>query len=120
MINDGQKRNAKRDALAWDYFTDFSKMKPVLDSAGVKPNDKVISIGDYSSGISLYFMRRRGWTTMWPNSSVSDEDFKRDIDQGATYAVVSNGGERRMNAQTMTRFLKNKVADVYGVKVYKL
>jgi hypothetical protein len=120
MIYQGHRMMIKREQEPGEYYSDFNKMEPVFEKAGVRPRDKVISAGDNSSGISLYFMRRRGWTNMWPCGHLSAADIENYIRQGASYLIISKNGELNLNDDAKEKFIKNKVGEIDDVKIYKL
>jgi hypothetical protein len=43
------------------YPEKLREVEPYLRSLGIKPDDKVISLPDFSFDITLYFMNQVGW-----------------------------------------------------------
>ena len=49
----------------------FYTIGPWLESMGVPPDARVISVGDQTRNISLYLMNRRGWTDVYNRRKIT-------------------------------------------------
>ena len=122
MIYHGQRIYTIREkSESWSYYNDFYKMENVVDSIGIKTTDKVMSIGDFSSGMSLYFINRRGFTSMmFTPPKATKKDFEYCISKGAKYVLISDSGEEYITEDAKKLYLKTEMINVDGVKFYKL
>jgi len=68
------------------YVQNFRTIGAYLNSIGVAPDDKVLSISDNSPNISLYLMNRKGWTNFGINEDSAKIQAK--IQMGASYLFV--------------------------------
>jgi hypothetical protein len=99
--------------LTWQrYF----RMRDYLNEVGVNKNDKVISIGDPSFNVSLFFMARNGWSD-YLNYNKS-EDINVLINNGAKYLIISN--ESYLQKDFLTPFIQNKIGGFEGISIFKL
>lgn len=121
MVVYGRRVNAKRDYHdGWSYCDAFYYIEPELVNHGIKKEDKVISIGDGSSGISLYFMNRRGWTSMTLTHPIIVSDIEDCVAKGAKYLALNTQVEGTMAEEAKQKYLHNEVMSVNGIKFYKL
>jgi hypothetical protein len=95
----------------------FYSIRPLLDSAGIGPAAKIISIPDDSPNISLYFIDRRGWTVPEKVQNMADTVWLLSR-KGAEYLLISEPAINKR--QDMQIFYTNKILDYKGIAVYKL
>jgi hypothetical protein len=121
MVVYGRRVNTKRDYHdGWSYCDAFYYIEPELVSHGIKKEDKIISIGDGSSGISLYFMNRRGWTSMTLTHPIAVSDIKDCLAKGSKYIALNTQVEGTMAEEAKQKYLNNEVLFINGIKFYKL
>ena len=117
MVVYGKRINAKRDYHdGWSYCDAFYYIEPELLKHGIQREDKIVSVGDASSGISLYFMNRRGWTEMTLSSKYI-EDY---ITKGAKYIAINTQIEGSMSEEVKQKYLHKEVLAINGIRFYKL
>lgn len=106
----------------WDYSTtwkDLETIEPVFEKAGVKPDDKVISIPDGSINISLYLMNRNGYNSYPDQEFPSGPDLiEKGKEWGAKYLVVT--GWQTLEDESLKPYFKNKVGGTENVSIFKL
>lgn len=108
----------------WDYYRHYNALEnitPYLRSAGIRREDKVVSIPDQSPDITLYLMDQKGYTdfgyTDIPVNNI-DRRIKLFIEKGAKYLIVNNDDLYKNNL--ITPFLKNKIGSYKNVDIYDL
>lgn len=97
-------------------FKIFEEMKPLLDSIGVKPDDRVLVMTDGSFNRTLFLMDRKGWTNFKKYSKAAE--IKELINKGAKYVFIS---EKELEKNKfMAPFLHEQIGSFKGVKIYSL
>jgi hypothetical protein len=106
----------------WDYnntFRELETIEPVLQKAGVKLDDKVVSIPDGSINISLYLMNRKGYNSYPgqkdPTGPALIENSKK---WGAKYLVVTNND--LLGDSLLQPYFQHKVGGTEHVSIFKL
>jgi len=124
MIHHGRRLNTIREKNeSWSYYSnsDFYKLETNINRLGIKPADKIISIGDGSTGESLYLLKRRGWTSLaLTQPKATETDIENCKAMGAKYVVISDSGDERITPEAKNMYLKNELYNSDGVKIYKL
>jgi len=87
-----------------------------LDSWGVQPEDRLISLPDRTFNYSLYMVNRDGWpkrrfTSLQPY-------MKLHINDGAKYALLNNIDEDLM--EELKPYLLEMVGENNGIKLFRL
>jgi hypothetical protein len=107
----------------WNYnfpetnmYKAFYTVEPYLDKIGIKKDDRVISIPDYSTCYSLYLMNRPGWTGYDPIRSSSDIEAK--IKKGAKYLIVNY--DEFLHKDYLMPFLTKPIGVYQNIHIYKL
>jgi hypothetical protein len=77
------------------HMKTFSDVSPYLDSLGIQPEDRIISLDDPTINISLYFMGRKGWTRF--NTKEDTNQINKNIRLGAKYLVCSSAQSEHRN-----------------------
>ncbi len=95
----------------------LTQIEPSFEKWGVKKDDKVISMPDYTINGTLYYMNRKGYTGFGSDLSKTETFYKR-IGQGAKYLVISDS--TILDRECLKPFLKNKVGEFKNVSVYNL
>lgn len=99
------------------HFEAITEIQPYFEKWNIDPDDKVISIPDYSINASLYYMSRKGYTDF--GSDFSKEDaFRKRIYQGAKYLVINDTAI--LKEPLIQMFTKKFVGEYKNVKVYNL
>jgi hypothetical protein len=81
----------------YPVFESYFTIRPYLDSLGIKPDDRVISMPDYTNCYTLYLMNRPG-NTLGDIGPDTPARIKRLTEKGARYLVIND-----------TAFLRNPV-----------
>lgn len=108
----------------WDYENSLKELETIeseLQKAGVKLNDKVLSLPDGSINISLYLMNRNGYSGYRDKklAKYSDtEKVQKAIEWGAKYLVISKN--ELLKEEYLQPFLQNKVGGTEHVSIFKL
>lgn len=100
------------------YPEKLREVEPYLRSLGIKPDDKVISLPDFSFDITLYFMNQVGWTQASAPKPLNEDWFFQKIKQGAKYLIVSDPSIYQQSA--LTNFTKLKIGSYKTIDVYDL
>lgn len=95
----------------------LTEIEPMFRQWGIHPDDKVISIPDFSVNASLYYMGRRGYTDFASDFS-REEIFRKRIEQGARYLVIN---DTTMLANPVAgSFAQHFLGEYRNVRVYDL
>lgn len=109
----------------WEYedkMAHIEKLTPVLRNLGIKREDKVISLPDFSSNISLFFMDQKGFTNIYTGAGGNiNEKIARFKKNGAKYLIVfdnniniKGGFENHLKAKIFAS--KNDKVVIYELK----
>lgn len=98
-------------------FASLKEIEPFFEQIGVKPDDKVISLPDYTINGSLYFMNRRGYTQFGSDFS-KPEGFYTRINNGAKYLVVND--TTLLHQPEVQPFIIKKLGEFKNIWVYDL
>lgn len=122
LVHDGSFRQGVRYE-GWmneGYKTKFealSEIEPSFKQWNIQPNDKVISIPDYSLTASLYYMKRRG-NTEFANDFTKDETVIKCIKNGAKYLIVNDTS--KISLAFINKYASSYLGSYRNVKAYKL
>ncbi len=118
----------KNDMKYWDYyhrnynrtFKALEEIQPYLSKIGVKDNDTIISIPDYSINISLYLMDKKGFSDFGygnlKNYKERIEYFKK---HNAKYLIINDTSLIEKQPE-LKEFTNNCIGTFKNVKIYKL
>ncbi|MBW6534630.1 MAG: glycosyltransferase family 39 protein [Mariniphaga sp.] len=101
----------------------YNRMKPLTEIEpsfrewGIGPEDKVISIPDFTFNGSLYYMNRKGYTEYGSNID-SEEGFYKRIEQGARFLIVNDS--TILNSDYIQPFTQNKIGQYKNISAYDL
>ena len=93
----------------------FYTIGPWLESMGVPPDARVISVGDQTRNISLYLMNRRGWTDVYNRRKIT---YQQKVDEGARYVVVS--GEPTKQSEDTPVDSLTFLGEYEGIRLYEI
>lgn len=105
----------------WNYnntFKELETIEPVFKKAGVKLDDKVVSMPDGSINISLYLMNRNGYNDFGAHQYAGAERIEKAKEWGAKYLVINN--LELLKEDYLQPYLNNKVGGTEHVSIYKL
>lgn len=103
----------------WDLSTNmnrFASMTPYIRKIGISPDDKVISLPDFTFNASLYLVNQKGWTDFKNYNKA--EDIDNLIQKGAKYLFISD--PKLLKEEFLAPFLSNQVGDYQGIGIYSL
>ena len=98
-------------------FKALMEIPPLLQEWGIRKNDKVISVPDFTINGSLYFMNMKGYTN-FANDFTKAEAFYQRIEQGASYLIVNDS--TLLKNEVIRPFITNKVGEYKNISVYDL
>lgn len=102
------------------YYTETIKhlrtLPPYLDTIGIQQSDKVICLPDESINISLYLMKRKGWTNY--NIHNDSANINDKIKMGAKYLMIYD--KEIMKNPEIKPFTKNKIGQYKMIEIFKL
>ena len=93
------------------------EIEPSFREWGIQPDDKVLSIPDFTFNGSLYYMNRKGYTEYGSNLS-SEEGFYRRIEQGAKYLIVNDSSI--VIQEHIKPFTQKKIGEYKNILVYDI
>jgi hypothetical protein len=99
------------------HFKALLVIEPSFQKWGIEPEDKVISIPDFTINTTLYYMNRKGYTDFASDFS-TPETFYRRIEQGAKYLIVNDS--TLLKSEIIQPFIKDKIGEFKNVSVYNL
>ncbi|MDB5283194.1 MAG: hypothetical protein JWO06_2269 [Bacteroidota bacterium] len=112
-----ERLNAPEDEL---QFFNMMDIEPYLNKIGVDINSRVISMGDPTSGVSLYLMNRKGWAQMsfTPFEPRDIVFFKK---RGAKFLIAQTTWKPTAEKlKEYEPFMKNKIGEYKGASIYAL
>lgn len=92
-------------------------IEPLFQEWGVEPDDKVISLPDFTINGSLYYMNRKGYTE-FGSDFTREEGFYQRIEQGAEFLVLSDS--TLLNAGHIKPFTQKKVGEYENIIVFDI
>jgi hypothetical protein len=95
----------------------LTEIEPAFQEWGIGPEDKVISIPDFTFNGSLYYMNRKGYTEYGSNLE-SEDGFYNRIEQGAKYLVVNDS--TILANDYMHPFTEKKVGEYKNILVFDI
>ncbi|NND08898.1 MAG: hypothetical protein HKN87_21205 [Saprospiraceae bacterium] len=99
-----------------EVFHAFTELEPTLQKLGIEPDDRVLSLSDYSINITLYLMNRKGWTDY--GISMDPERIKDKIKLGAQYLFIAN--PRTYEHESVQPFIHGKIGHYRNIDIYRL
>jgi hypothetical protein len=105
----------------WEYANtkkDLETIEPVFQKAGVKLEDKVISLPDGSINISLYLMNRNGYNDYGGAEFSRAQRIEMAKKWGAKYLVIHD--KTLLDEAYLQPYIQNKVGGTEHVSIFKL
>jgi hypothetical protein len=99
------------------YFESHMTIKPYLRSIGVKQEDRVISLPDFTNCYSLYLMNQPGYTLRGISDNTS-YTICRLIDLGARYLVINDTSY--LSRSEIMPFTLNQVGEYNEVRIFRV
>lgn len=112
-----EKRYSWQNDMYRNNYSHFKDMSSKFEGIGIKNEDYVISLPDYSPDISLYFLKRHGWTDYGSNFK-DTLVFEKRIIQGAKYIVINDSTV--YNNYPVQKFLDKKIFEDRNTQIYSL
>ena len=100
------------------YFESLREISPYLRSIGIKKDDLVISMPDYSFDITLYFMNQKGWTEFSAPKPLTEVWFQEKIKKGARFLIIND--TRILDQDVIKRFSRSMIGSYKNVRIYDL
>lgn len=100
-----------------DRMKALVEIGPYFDELGITPEDKVISIPDYTINASLFYMNRKGYTE-FASDFTKAETFYERIEQGAKYLIVND--TTIFKNEVIQPFITKKMGEFKNIWVYDL
>lgn len=100
-----------------DSYSHYKEYAAKLEELGIKKDDYIISIPDYSPNISLYFLNRYGWTDYGSNFK-DTLVFEKRIMQGAKFIVINDSTV--FNNYPVHKYLSKKIFEDRNTQIYSL
>jgi 4-amino-4-deoxy-L-arabinose transferase-like glycosyltransferase len=114
----------------WDYdayrakitTVPFYTIQPYLRSIGIKANDKVFVMNDFSPSISLALMNQYGYTNMFITIEDMNKTLPKLKSKGLNYLLIieSDEGAKNNVKKLDSMYLQNKIGQYQTVAIYKL
>lgn len=98
-------------------FASLKEIEPFFEKIGLEPEDKVISLPDFTINGSLYFMDRKGYTQFGSDFSKPEGIYTRIAD-GAKYLVVND--TTILHNPEIQPFIVHKLGEYKNIWVYDL
>lgn len=92
-----------------------SELQPYMRSLGIMRTDKVISVPDKSSNISLYLFNNPGWTEVFTLQTLSIQD---KINLGAKYLII--GDSTYLNTTEYIPYLNKQIGNYKNFLIFDL
>ena len=98
-------------------FASLKEIEPYFGQIGLKPDDKVISLPDFTINGSLYFMNRKGYTQFGSDFSKAEGFYSR-IEDGAKFLVIND--TTFLHNPEIQPFINKKVGEYKNIRIYDL
>lgn len=92
-------------------------IKPYLKLIGVKPEDRVISMPDFTNSYTLYLMNQQGYR-IWEIDSNTTDTICRMIKMGADYLVIHDS--TYLDEPEIKFFTRDLAGSYNDIKIFKL
>nr|MBP7400816.1 hypothetical protein [Chitinophagales bacterium] len=92
-----------------------SELQPYMRSLGIMRTDKIISVPDRSSNISLYLFNNPGWTEVFTLQTLSIQD---KINLGAKYLII--GDSTYLNTTEYIPYLNKQIGNYKNFLIFDL
>jgi hypothetical protein len=98
------------------YLKPFEEIGPYFTKLGIGKDDKVICLPDNTINISLYMMKRKGWTNY--NVAMGPVKIQDKIGHGAKYLIIYK--DEVYDDEHIRQFITHKIGEFKNVDIYKL
>jgi hypothetical protein len=105
----------------WNYENTIKALEtiePTLRQLGVRPQDRVISLPDMTTNMTLYLLDRKGFTGFGGEGNFSEENIRRSIAMGARYLIVND--RSILTEQYLQPFITRKIGTYKTTDIYQL
>jgi len=106
-----------KNELYFNHLEAVGELEPMLRDLGVDPDDRVISIPDYTINASLYLMNQRGYNDFGSNFK-DPATFEKRISQGAKYLIIND--TTLLDDPVVSQYTGELLATYRNVKVYRI
>jgi len=101
----------------WQIYQAEGKISPYLRELGIKAEDKIISIPDFTPNYSLYLMNQRGYTTVFDENKDSIT-IKKSIERGAKYLIVADFDI--IKYPYLGSYIKNQIGQFINISIFNV
>jgi hypothetical protein len=108
--------NGYRNQHHREIFQAFSELEPTLQELGIRRDEKVLSLSDYSINITLYLMDRKGWTDY--GIQMNPEIIDQKIREGAGYLLIAD--PKTYENEDLNPYLQEKIGSYRNIDIYTL
>jgi len=112
-----EKRYSWQNDMYKYNYSHFKEMVSKFEGVGIKKDDYMISLPDYSPNISLYFLKRHGWTDFASNFK-DTLVFETRIMQGAKFIVINDSTV--FDNYPVHKFINKKILEEGRTQIYSL
>jgi|TARA_B100001093_G_scaffold506617_1_gene565845 hypothetical protein len=115
-----------RDREVWSWFhgdqerrfADLEQVKSAMRAHGIQRDERIISVPDPSSNITLSLLDQKGFTDLYDENFVGDERIELYVQKGASYLVCNSRTwyEERIKSP----WLQRPIIDFGGMIVFDL
>lgn len=106
----------------WDWEVHYKRYEgivPYLRSLGIRFEDKVISLPDQTTNVTLALLNQRGFTDYhYSVNYTGTKTTERKIELGAKYMIVQD--EETLLREDVAPFTKNQIGEYHGIRIFKL
>jgi hypothetical protein len=105
----------------WYYrqkFKDFETIKPYLKANGLKEDDLVAVMNDYSPNVSLSIMDQKGVSALYTSRLAPEDKMNYYIEKGASWFLLTDTTE--FNTALFRKFDAGRVGKYGHITVFKL
>ena len=105
----------------WDYskkFKAYETITPYIRELGIDRNDKVISMPDQSTNISLYLMNQKGYTVSDRENKTLNGQLENFSSLGAKYLIIND--TTIYSRIDFDKYCRNKIGSYKNIEIFRL
>jgi len=112
-------RNKYKGEINWENpkYEKLYNADKTLDDLGIGKDKKVIVMGDYTYGLSLYLINRKGWTEVFMNRKDTAE-IRNKVNVGAEYLIMLTKSNE--DSIYLKKFINKKVGQLKDYEIFDI